>query len=366
MQNRKYLALVLALSVVSLQAESVGRKQIGMVISSGSFTIDDVKSSGTATVFEGDQIETNTAVSRVHLASGTDFELSPHSSGTIYADHVVLNSGTVHGQIQDDYRLQAQNLVLKPTQKNTHAAVQIASAGVTVAVPAGSADIGTAQGMLLSHMEPGTALNYATSADAAYQSQTIKMYGVIDQHEDHYLIRDQYTNVVTELVGDVPTRDVNKLKMITGEVLDTKSTIPHVDRMVRIVKLDSGSAVGMGGPCALGGGDGGNTVKHIDLNGTLAKSGRHFLLTNSDQHVYEVLGDMQDYKIGTKVHIKAFVLEHRQPFSPAEQVVYAEDRKSFLLFASPCAGLVAGGMIITTGVLLIPSNDFGHHTPISF
>jgi len=322
--------------------------QIGMIASPGDFTIAGVKSVGTATIFNGDVLSTDSVASHVHLSTGIDVIMAPHSSGAIFADHINLTRGEISGQVGSRYRVITAGIALKPSGLDTEAQVQVAENRVTVGIPKGQADITTAQGAIIAHMMPGQAMSYQ---NVSGQDKTVQALGVLDRQDGHYLVRDRFTNVVSELSGNIPAGYVNKLVRVNGELSADASTVPQVDRIIMVKEIkrsDATSAV----PCESD--PGGSVAKEMVVDGVLSQEEGHYLIA-TDRGVVEVMGDVDQAQIGKKVHMKGSIVKGQGAYAPAEQIVYTEKRK-FVLSDSPCAGLIAGGMLITAGMLLQPDD----------
>jgi hypothetical protein len=340
---------------------SSAKAQIGMVASSGTFSVSGVKSTGTATVFQGDALSTDGVASKLHLASGVDLTMAPHSSGAIYSDHINLMSGGVSGQVGGNYRVMATGLVLKPSKSGTEAEVQVADNRITVAIPKGQADIATAQGILVAHMMPGNAMSYQ-SVDS---DKSVQAVGVLTEQDGHYLVRDRFTNVVSELSGTIPASYVNKLVRVKGDLGSDTPSLTRADRLVvvkEIKRSDATSAV----PCEKD--PGGSVADEMAVDGVLSQEEGHYLVTTSDHGVVEVMGNVEQSEIGKEVHMKGSILKNQTAFAPAERIVYTEKRK-FVFSDSPCAGLITGGVLITAGMLLHPDDgsSFAHSKqPVSF
>jgi hypothetical protein len=340
---------------------SHAQAQIGMVASAGTFNIAGVKSAGTATVFQGDAVSTDAAASQVHLKNGIDLTMAPHSSGAIYADHINLTSGTVSGRVGDTYRVVATGLVVKPASAGTEAQVQIASNRVTVAIPSGQADIATSQGALVAHMMPGNAMSYQNVSD----DKAVQALGVLTRQDGHYLLRDRYTNVVSELSGNIPASYVDKLVRVKGDLATETPSLTRADRLVAVQEIkrtDATSAV----PCERD--PGGSVAEEMTVDGVLSQEEGHYLVSTPDHGVVEIMGNVEHADIGKKVHIRGAVIKSQTAFAPAEQIVYTEKRK-FVYSDSPCAGLITGGLLITAGMLLHPDDGSSFaqtKQPVSF
>src|ERR1700760_1726820 len=127
--------LAAALVVIGASRVALCQANIGMVVSRGNFTVGGVSSTGTATLFNGDSIATDSTSTQVHLLSGVHLTLAPHSSGAVYSDHIALGQGTIFGEVGPQYRVETRGITLQPVSPGTEATVQIAENRVTVAIP---------------------------------------------------------------------------------------------------------------------------------------------------------------------------------------------------------------------------------------
>jgi hypothetical protein len=361
-RNRKLLCMLVAVIGTALITGDA-QAQIGMVVSRGSFTIGGVKSTGTATIFNGDSLSTDGVSSQVHLSNGVDLTLAPHSTGAIFSDHVALHTGILSGQVGAQFRVVTQGVILQPVTPGTEAEVQVAENRVTVAIPKGQADIGNAHGALLSHMVPGQVLTYQNLNRGSDEDTHVQALGVLDREDGHYLIRDRFTNIVSELSGSIPTADLNKLVLVKGDLGTDKSTVPQVDRVVivqSIKRSDATSDV----PCQHD--PGGSVANEMVVDGILSQEEGHYLVKTSDHGVVELMGNVDSSDIGKKIHTKGSIIKGQTAYAPAEQIVYTEKRK-FVFSDSPCAGLITGGMLVTAGLLIHPdSGSTFADKPISF
>lgn len=347
------LALVAPLTL----SAATNRTVVGTAVSSGgSFQVGHTAASGTATVLSGDQVETGAGTSRIMLRNGSEIELLPNSAASVFDDHATLDMGTLRTHFGAGFTIASRNFTVRPTDGKTVAVLEASATSLTVSVPEGSADILGATGVKLVHMLPGNTLNFG-----AYDSKidanvnVARLLGVLDSENGHYLLRDRFSNTVSELVGPVPPRLLNHLVTVDGNVLtNQKADVLQVDHLVQVSQIKQSDAT-FGLPCTPDGNGGIARVIHLD--GALSKLRGHFLLADKSKgKSYELIGDVDDKEVGTDIAVKGFILPKRQALLPAEEVVYTEARK-YIVAASPCAGLIIGGVIISTGIATWPKND---------
>src|SRR5512133_2190888 len=87
-----YLFGALSLGLVSgVWAASPG---IGTATAKGSFTINQSKVSGSATLFDGTKVETGAISSKIELSNGSRIDLNANSSLTVHGTEAVLEKGS--------------------------------------------------------------------------------------------------------------------------------------------------------------------------------------------------------------------------------------------------------------------------------
>jgi hypothetical protein len=334
--------------------------QIGMIASAGDFTIGDIKSAGTATVFSGDSVSTDSTATQIHLANGLNWVVAPHSTVSVYSDHLQLMRGSISGQAPAGFRVISDGVVLRPVKPGTEAEVQLAENHVTVAIPKGEAYVGTVQGAVVAHMMPGNVLSYQSLAG---NDKVVQAVGVLNSQDGHYLIRDRFTNVVSELQGKIPAAYLNKLVRVNGELAPESSTVTQVDRLVNVKEIKRTDAT-MGAPCEAD--PGGSVAKEMMVDGVLTQEEGHYLVNTSDHGYVEVIGNVDQTQVGKKIHMKGSLVQSKGAYAPAEQIVYTEKRK-FVFSDSPCAGLITGGVAVSAGLLAHPgSGESNFRRPLSF
>ena len=347
------VAVCSTLLAFPLMAPAAGdpRPVVGTILSNGNFEVAHTPASGTATVLNGDEVSTSGTSSRIMLKGGTELELQPNSSGAIFSNHATLDAGTVKTKLANDFYLTSRAFTVRSTESNTQAILQASAKALTVSVPSGGADVMNVAGSKLVHMAPGTTLNfgaYDTAASSAANVNAAWMLGVLDRENGHYIVRDRFTNTVSELVGtEVNPKLLNHLVVVDGNTTGTgASSLAQVDRVVQVSRLAPSDATTMI-PCTPDGN--GGIARIIHLDGMVSKVREHFLLKEKSA-TYELVGEVNDKDIGTDLKARGFVLPRKQAILPAEKVVYTE-RRNYVLAASPCAGALLGGALVTTGTI---------------
>lgn len=158
------VALLIAAPISVLSAATPG---IGIAMSDGTLTINNARTAGNATLFEGNTIETGNASSRLQLNSGATLQLSSDARGTVYGDRLVLEKGAtqVGGS---SYEVNARTLHIV----GSDARVSVMGKTVEVAALTTPVRVSNAQGVLVANLEPGKALDFTPVQDAGAQAAT--------------------------------------------------------------------------------------------------------------------------------------------------------------------------------------------------
>ncbi len=353
----------------SLLAET-GRHAIGIASGTEAFLVDNASAMSSATLFAGDSVQTINTICRVNMKNGSEVKLAPHSAAQLYEDRVVLQRGRAETTLGAGAKIETTDFLVKTGSKQTHANLELVGDSMTVAVLSGQAEVSNLHGVILSRMTAGSSLNFVNvageqerTAGSSQSASLIRLVGILDVEDQHYLIRDRFGNSVTELIGDLPAKMVNELTMVYGTVESQRSDIPHVDRVVRVIRINRSDMAG-GWPCLPDGA--GGPAKRISLKGALTKDGAHYFVSDDRHGTFEVIGDLEEKMVGKPVELTGFVLPNRRGFSPADQLVYIERRK-FIAAESPCVGVMATGVMVTAMVLATLDSGGGPAVhPVSF
>ena len=130
---------------------------IGVATAVGTFKINSSYVEGNANVFDGSEIRTDKAPSQVFLSNGSAVTLGIDSAGTIYRDHLILESGATKVDNMTGYTIQAAAYRIRGGSSGSQAVVRFNGGDVEVAALAGSLDVLNSRGLLLTHIGAGTA-----------------------------------------------------------------------------------------------------------------------------------------------------------------------------------------------------------------
>jgi hypothetical protein len=202
---KSFLASALFSSVTLLSAATPG---IGVVLSSGSVTVDNSVVAGNATVFDGNTIQTGATSSRVQLNNGKLAQLGADSTARVYSDHMILEKG--FGQAFGSYNVEANTLRIAGDS------AKVAIYGKTVEVAALSAPVtvSTSMGVQVASLMPGRALAFTPQDAGAMAPATLT--GVVRKTGEVYVLTDTTSNVTVQLSGGGVEKYVKHMVKVTG------------------------------------------------------------------------------------------------------------------------------------------------------
>jgi hypothetical protein len=250
---------------------------IGTVVAKGTFRLDNATVTGNATLFEGATIETNSAASRMELASGAKVLLSTESKARLYGDHMILEKGEGRLEKAEGFRLEARGLIIQPETGNASARVALAGgARVEVAALSGSFRVLNARGVLVANIGSGRSLALEPQAADALS----KLTGTLRHVNGHYLLTDETTNVTVELAGPGLAKEVGSRVEVTGGMDPTATPVTDASQFIRVTAVthlgkgaagsSGAAAAGQGGAAAGGGGHMAISVTTIAIIGGVA------------------------------------------------------------------------------------------------
>ncbi len=201
MVSKMYLlAGVLCLSSYALAASP----SIGSVTVRGEAKIDSYDVRGSGTVFDGSVVETGQSISSAadfRLANSATITLLRDSRGTLYRDHLVLQRGTVQLGLTDSFRVQANGLVVVPTEAHSSGVVSIDPANsVTVEAKNGTLEIRNSSGAGIARVRPGHALMFSSAAGKSPAEFSVS--GTVSSENGRYYLYSSETGMKYEVKGD--------------------------------------------------------------------------------------------------------------------------------------------------------------------
>ena len=140
---------------------------------------------GPAELAGGATVQTGDLPGQLHLPGGVDVALSPRSTGTVYGDHVVLDSGALHLENFRGYPVNAGDLQVEAGDPASQAVVRLTDKTVEVASLGGSLNV-THGGAFLTHVNAGTRVSFQQSS--ARPGHARRDYDSENHHKLYWII----------------------------------------------------------------------------------------------------------------------------------------------------------------------------------
>jgi hypothetical protein len=244
---------VLSLAVsANLSILPAATPYIGVATSDGNLTINNAKTAGNATIFDGSTIQTEKATSQIRLKDGGRVLFSPDSRGQLYSDRLVLEKGSARIA---NYAADASGLKITP-DADASAAISLRGSVVEVAAINGGVRVYNANGINVANLAAGRALSLRPQE--AGGSVPSSLVGCVTKSGDTYLLTDETSNVTVELRGG-NVKEGQRVQ-ISGSQVPNATPAGGATQVVNVmgVKVVGGScpATTPGGVAAAGAGAG--------------------------------------------------------------------------------------------------------------
>jgi hypothetical protein len=193
---------------------------IGSVTARGETKVDNYEVQGSGTVFDGSVVETGESISSqadLRLANSAEITLGRNSRGTLHSDYFVLERGMAQLGITDSFRVQANGLVIVPTEAHSSGIVSIDSAkSVTVESRSGTLEIRNASGAGVARVRPGHPLTFSSADDKS--STEFTATGTVSSKDGRYYLDSSETCMTYEVKGD-NLQDYNGTSVVASGIL---------------------------------------------------------------------------------------------------------------------------------------------------
>jgi len=250
-------ALLGLLSLCVLAACFAASTAIGLVVANGSFQLDQSSVRGSATLFDGNVIETNVSSSQLQLNNGVSLRLAAETRARVFASRLVLEKGI--GQLESTkYRIEAAGLRVEADKPGATARVQVTGPNrVVVAVREGAVHVSNSDGVLIARLTSGREMLFEPQEGSA--TTVTKISGILALKDGKFVVVDRVTNVTMQVQGTGLEAEVGNLVEITGTVDAAAPTVPGASQLVNVTsikRLTRGKreAAGAAGAGAAGGG----------------------------------------------------------------------------------------------------------------
>lgn len=211
LSTRAFAALILAGMATPLIASTAA---IGLAAAGGSFQIDARTAHGSATLFEGSEVETGAAPLQIRLNNGVQVRLATESRAKFYGGYTILERGSGQLESSGAYPLESRGLRVFSAVPDTVARVQVSPQGkLLVAALRGSVRVANGAGVVVANLTSGLSMAFDPQVGA---SALAKVSGCVFSRENKSFIYDGLTRVSLELTGKDLARLSGKHLEVTG------------------------------------------------------------------------------------------------------------------------------------------------------
>lgn len=206
---------------------------IGLVLAKGTFRIDNSQVYGNSTLFDGSTIETARAGSELQLNNGVRTVLGPGTLCRVHRDRLILDKGRGRIENAGQYRVEVLGLSVLPVS-----AADVWLAGpdrVRVSAVNGPVRIAKAGGVLIARLEPGKTLEL--QAQAAGASTMSKVRGVLEKRNGRFVLKDETSGLIVELLGEDLDSKVGSQVEVTGATAPDAKPAAGAAHALRVITI---------------------------------------------------------------------------------------------------------------------------------
>jgi hypothetical protein len=234
------IGITAAITAASAPFLSAAAPVIGMAMSQNGVTVDNSKISGTATLFDGANVQAD-GYSRLHLNNGTRLDLGAGSKAQVFANHAALRSGMSEMQSSTGFEIDTPNLRIQSGDGNSIARVRIENDKVFVTAVNAPVNVMNGRGMLVAKVAPGMPLSFMQGAAA---SNAFDVTDCVLQKNGAAILDDQKGNQVFELRGADLRKGIGSVLRVVGTA--DASAAPAAGATM-VIKVTSATIVKKGG-----------------------------------------------------------------------------------------------------------------------
>jgi hypothetical protein len=221
---------------------------IGLAVANGSFQLDHATVHGSATLFDGNVIETQGTSPRLQLNQGVKLQLSPDSRARVYGSRLVLEKGM--GRLESaNYPIEADGLQIVADQAGAAARVQLSGTNrIIVAASDGPIHVNNSGGVLIARLTSGKEMTFEPQEAGI----ATKVSGILALKNGKFIVVDRVTNVTMQVQGANLEAEVGNLVEITGKVDPAPPTVAGASQLIdvtsikRLTKSSKAAAAGAG------------------------------------------------------------------------------------------------------------------------
>jgi hypothetical protein len=246
------------LTLCAVSASLAASAAIGLVVANGGFQLDQASVRGTATLFEGNVIETKMAALQLQLHNGVNLRLAAESRARVYGSRLVLEKGI--GQLESpNYPIEAASLQVEADSAGSKVRVQLAGPRrVVVAAHDGSVRVRNGSGVLIARLDRGHEMTFEPQESGA--AAITKVSGILALKGGKFILVDRVTNITLQLQGTGLEGEVGNVVEVTGTVDSAAPTVAGASQLINVTNIKRLTKSGRAGAGTAGAGAAGGAA----------------------------------------------------------------------------------------------------------
>lgn len=213
---------------------------IGIAMSDGPILLDNARTAGNATIFDGSILETESAMAQVEIKGGARVRFAANSRGRLFSDHVDLEKGSARIRV---FAAKANGLTVRAEGVAT---LSLQDENVEVAALEGNVRVFSASGVNVANLPPGRILSLRTQ-DAGANPLSV-MTGCVTKSEGGFRLNDDLTGLTVQLDG-AKVRAGHIFRVTGSLVADPRSPIPTL-HITNVSEVAGSCGTGTSAPVA--------------------------------------------------------------------------------------------------------------------
>ena len=235
-------AIIAILVAGSLTHSLAGEAYIGVAMADGPFQVNRSEVKGNASLFEGSEVTTGEASSKLRIRNGARIEIGTQSQVKVFATRTVLEKGA--GQVEGPaaYGIEARTLRITADGSKSIARVRLDGPNaLLVSAMNGPVRVSTASGLLVASLKAGNSFRFQPQAGA---SDSFEISGCLLKKNGSFIIVDHTTNQILELIGSDMSSSLGNRVTVKGAA--ARGAKP-MEGAAQVIQVASMTQIGPGG-----------------------------------------------------------------------------------------------------------------------
>lgn len=225
-----------ALTLGTLSNVWAASPAIGVATAKGSFAVNQMQVSGSATLFDGSQVRTGIASSRVEMSNGSRIDLNANSTLTVHGSEAVLEKGSSELGTSEGFNLQARTLRIETEGTAAKAEVRLnGERNVLVKALNSPVRVYSKTGVLVAKVNPGMGVTldpYAAPPD------DFDMSGCLLKQSPGSLFGLAVDSQLYQLTGANLDANVGNRVHVTGTRGSAAAALKGASALVAVTKIE--------------------------------------------------------------------------------------------------------------------------------